>query len=142
MKIKVKGIMNRRPPTTSQDTSIEDLIKRLRRQREDYLLVVNKKRELVGIVTESDILHTLKIPSRHAVVGGSAAKEVGKGAATKVSEIMTKHPLTVVPDMSIRDALNLMIAHKFRHLPVVERKKLVGLIAIRDILSIPHVVRK
>jgi len=135
MEMKVKDIINRKPPICKPQTSVLDLLKKLRAQKEDYVLVIDKTKKLHGIVTESDVLYALKRPSRHMFVGAWAAKEMGKITASKVEDIMSKHPLTVHPEMSLREALDTMITHKFRHLPVLENNKVVGALTIQDIMT-------
>lgn len=141
MKLKVKEVMSPRPRTVTPDTSIEGLIERLRQQIEDCFPVADKDGKLVGVVTESDLLRVLYAPVRQAVVGGALTKDVMKSMARNVGEIMTKRPTTVAPEMTIQETLNIMVAHKFRHLPVIEGEKLVGLISLRDILNLYHLTR-
>jgi acetoin utilization protein AcuB len=142
MKMKVRDVMNPRPRTVSPETSIEGLMERLRQQIEDCFPVVDKKRKLVGIVTESDLLDILYVPVQRAIVGGSdIVREAMKRAAGNVGEMMTKRPITVTPNMTIQETLSIMATHKLRHLPVVEGEKLVGLINLRDILNLYHLVR-
>lgn len=141
MEMKVRDVMNPRPRSISPEASIEDMIERLRQQIEDCFPVVDKRGKLVGIVTESDILGALQIPVRQATVGGAMVRNVMKRMASNVGEMMTKCPITVTPEMTIQETLDVMVAHKLRHLPVVEGEKLVGLICIRDILNLYHLVR-
>jgi acetoin utilization protein AcuB len=141
METKVKEVMNRRPRTVTPNTSIEDLLERLRGQIEDCFPVIGKNRKLLGIVTESDVLHVLQVPLRHATVGHAMIKQAMKRSASTVGEIMTRRPITVAPDMTIQESLNLMAAHKLRHLPVIEKERLVGLICLRDIIELYHVLR-
>jgi len=141
MKLKVKEVMNPRPRTVGPDTSVDGMIERLRQQIEDCFPVVNKDKKLVGIVTESDLIHVLHAPVRQAVVGGVLTKDVMKSMARNVGEVMTKRPITVAPEMTIQETLNIMATNKLRHLPVVEGEKLVGLISLRDILNLYHLIR-
>jgi len=141
MKMKVKDVMNPRPRTVISDTSIEGMMERLRQQIEDCFPVVNKNRKLVGIITESDLLDILHVPTRRATVGSTLVREAMKRVASNVGEIMTKRPITVTPRMTIQETLDIMATHKLRHLPVVEGEKLVGLINLRDILNLYHLIR-
>jgi CBS domain-containing protein len=141
LKVKVKEVMNRRPRAVNPETSIDGLIERLRGQIEDCFPVIDKKRKLVGIVTESDVLQVLRIPMRRIAIGRAGIREVMKRHAATVGEIMTKRPITTTPNMSLQETLNIMAAHKLRHLPVVEKGRLVGLICLRDIIELYHVLR-
>lgn len=81
--------------------------------------VVTVNGDLKGIVTERDVL-----------------RSVARGLVpwnTKVSECMTADPVTVTPEQEAEDAINAMITGGFRHLPVVDGKKLVGIVSLRDL---------
>ncbi len=135
MELKVKDVMNPRPPTCKPETHVSELLKKFRTRKEDYVLVVNQNKKLLGIVTESDVLYALKRPSRHMFIGAWAAREMIKITASRAEEIMSKHPLTVHPENTVREALDIMSTHKFRHLPVTKEDKIVGAISIRDIIE-------
>jgi CBS domain-containing protein len=51
---------------------------------------------------------------------------------TKVSEIMTSKVFTIHPDQTVEEAMDLMVKHHIRHLPVVEGTNVVGVISIMD----------
>jgi CBS domain-containing protein len=78
--------------------------------------------KLVGIVTERDITNRLVAKCKDS-------------STTKVSEIMTANPVTIGPDESATDALNLMRSKKFRHLPVVKDDKIIGMVSVRDLFD-------
>jgi acetoin utilization protein AcuB len=140
LEIRVKEIMNRRPRTVRPETSIDGLLERLLGQIEGCFPVVDRDQRLLGIVTESDVLQVLHPPVPKAMVG-SVFREAMKVTAKTVGEIMTKRPITVTPEMTVVEALNLMSAHKLRRLPVVEGEKLVGLVSLRDIIDLYRVLR-
>jgi len=73
---------------------------------------------LAGIITDRDI-----------VIRGTAEKKPG---STKVEEIMTKELVTVSPDSSTDEAVQLMAKHQIRRLPVVENTKLLGMVSLGD----------
>jgi len=86
------------------------------------LVVLGNDGALTGIVTERDVTQRL----------------VAKGfdaSTTSVSKIMTANPDTLSPDDSAGDALELMQSRKFRHLPVTEDGKCVGMVSIRDLYA-------
>jgi CBS domain-containing protein len=74
---------------------------------------------LLGIFTERDILRSLAVdfdaPGHH------------------VAQTMTKSPRTVGVDTEVGEALDTMLAHGFRHFPVVESGRVVGIVSMRDL---------
>lgn len=76
---------------------------------------------LIGIFSERDLM-------RRVVAGGRSP------AMTKVSEVMTSKPQTVSADADVDECMQLMREAGFRHLPVMEGAKLLGLISLRDIM--------
>ncbi|TDA33050.1 MAG: hypothetical protein DSO02_00010 [Hadesarchaea archaeon] len=138
--LKVKEVMNRKPPTVSPDASLEELFDRLLTQTEDFLLVVDKKKRLLGVITESDVLQALH-PHLPGMAVGSLWRETRKTMARSAREIMTTNPITATPEMTLQQALDLMRAHKVRRLPVVKGSKLVGQLSVKNLLEICKFVR-
>lgn len=85
-------------------------------------LVILKNKKIVGIITERNILI--------AVAHGKDAE------LTTVEEVMSKDVITVAPDKTVEDAVNLMIEHKIKKLPVVDGDKLIGIITASDIIVV------
>ncbi|MEK7991162.1 MAG: CBS domain-containing protein [Thiotrichaceae bacterium] len=86
------------------------------------LLVIGVAGSPVGILTERDVLRFCGIQAE-------------KLATTPVANIMTKDLVVGTLDTSIDDAQVLMTQHKFRHLPVVDEGKIVGLVSIGDLVK-------
>jgi len=86
-------------------------------------LIISDQRceKLLGIFTERDY-------ARKLILKGKSSKD------TKVGEIMTENPITVVPDDSIEDCMKLMTNRRIRHLPVLENGCLTGMISIGDVV--------
>ena len=82
-------------------------------------LVVLDDEHMVGIISERDY-------ARKVILQGKSSKE------TKVSEIMTSKVFTIHPDQTIEEAMDLMVKHHIRHLPVVDDAQVVGVISIMD----------
>lgn len=85
-------------------------------------LVVMEYDRLVGIITERDY-------ARKVIIEGKSSKE------TPVSEIMTKRVLCVTPERTVDECLALMTDKRLRHLPVLENKKVVGVVSIGDLVK-------
>ena len=84
-------------------------------------LVVLENGRMVGVVTERDIARAL---ARHGA-------EV---ALMRVADIMTE-PVVCAPSDSLNRVMGLMTRHRTRHLPVIERGRLVGLVSIGDVVK-------
>jgi CBS domain-containing protein len=85
-------------------------------------LVVMEGANLVGVVSERDY-------TRKVALQGRSSRD------TKVAEIMTSQVLTVTPRTGTRACMQLMSERKIRHLPVVDKGTVQGMISIRDILD-------
>jgi len=57
---------------------------------------------------------------------------------TRVSHVMTRHPYSITPSTSLKDAVKLLIDRKFSALPVVENQELVGILTSTDLLRALH----
>ena len=85
-------------------------------------LVCDGAHHLIGIVSERDIVRCLTLH------GGSVLQMTAE-------QIMTRNPRTVSPSMSVPEAMALMTESRFRHLPVMENGKLVGIVSIGDVVK-------
>jgi CBS domain-containing protein len=121
-KIIVADIMTQNPEIVKPDTSLLDCAKTMVKKRIRSLMIVDKKK-LIGFVTQRDILWAM-IKKR----GGDISK-------VKAIQIGIKKVTTINPSATLEEALKKMKKTKFRRLPVVQNKELVGIITIRDILS-------
>jgi len=86
------------------------------------LLIESKKGNLKGIITERDILRFCSTRSCDL-------------ETAEVEEIMTKDPITAPPDCSNDEAMTLMTERRFRHLPIVEDGKTIGIVSIGDLVK-------
>jgi signal-transduction protein with cAMP-binding, CBS, and nucleotidyltransferase domain len=82
---------------------------------------VTEGERIVGIFTERDLLRAIA-DSRHPDQG-------------QVQSYMTPDPLTLPPDHSPSEAARIMSERKFRHIPVVDGDRLVGIVSIRDLVG-------
>lgn len=107
--------------TASPDTTVLRASEMMARRKVGAMLVVENDR-LAGIFTERDALFRVM------------AKRLNP-ATTPLADVMTSSPVTVTPDKSFGYALVVMHDNGFRHLPVVEDGKLVGIVSARNALD-------
>jgi CBS domain-containing protein len=110
-------ITSRNLLTVTPDAAIADVV-RLMHEREVGAVLVLDGERLVGIFTERDVLH-------------AAATGRLEG---KVEDLMSRHPETIEASDTTGHAAAMMIHGGFRHLPVEEGGKLVGIVSIRDLI--------
>jgi CBS domain-containing protein len=91
-------------------------------ERVRMLLVVNERRELVGLLSERDVIYFV------AVKGA-------KALCLPVSAGMSDPWLIATPEQSVADVMRVMMKERARHVPVMFEGKLVGVISIGDILK-------
>ena len=104
--------------TVEPTTTLVGAVQAMNARHVGAVLVLENDR-LVGVFTERDVLR--------AVAEGSVTDGV-------VGDWMTRGPETIEPDESAEHAAVLMIHGGFRHLPVVEEGKVVGILSIRDLM--------
>ena len=84
---------------------------------------VVEKRDIVGVITESDII-------RKVVATGLDPSQ------TNVEDAMSKNVITIDGGKGVDEACHLMVDHKIKRLPVIDDGKLVGIITTTDIISV------
>ena len=112
--------MSRNLLSVDPGETITEVAQRMVERNLGAVLVLDGGR-LAGIMTERDLLR--------AVARGLHGDAL-------VAEYMTEHPETIAPDDTTQHAAVLMIHGGFRHLPVVERDDVVGILSIRDLTRI------
>ena len=95
---------------------------RLMKERHVGAVMIVEDGKLAGIFTERDVLFRVVAEDRDA-------------RTTCLADVMTRNPRTVHPDKPFADALHLMYEGGFRHVPVVEDGRPVGVISARDALG-------
>ena len=116
---KVRDIMTPNVITTKPDVLVINAIKVLINHHISGMPVVDGEGNLLGIITEHDIVNFL--------ISGDAAD-------TTVSDVMTKNVDTYNPDTPFEEIVSHFAAYRNRRVPVVENGKVIGIISRRDIV--------
>ncbi len=107
--------------TIGPDARMFEALKLMAENDVGALLVIENDK-LVGIISERDY-------ARKVILHGKSSHD------TPVKEIMTERVICVQPDRTVDECMALMTDKRFRHLPVIENDKLIGVLSIGDLVK-------
>ncbi len=107
--------------TVAPECLVATAVRTMCQQKVGSVIVVEHEHP-VGVFTERDVMHRIVAPGRDP-------------ETTKVSEVMTSPFASATPEMSIREAAELMSQNRIRHLPVCLQGQLLGIISSGDVLA-------
>ncbi len=122
--VEILGTKGRMVHTCTPDDTLADVVDLLVGHNIESL-VVTEGGEMVGIITERDILR-------------ASAATRGPLETVKVHDRMTRCPIVASLQDDLTDLMGVMTERRIRHLPVVERGQLVGIISIGDLVKAQH----
>jgi CBS domain-containing protein len=124
MMITVKDLMKVGNSSTVVITPTDTVYRALQLMAENNVgsVVVCDRDQMVGIFTERDYCRKVILMGRSSL-------------NTPVDEIMTKRMITVRPEQTLDECLELMNKYYIRHLPVEENGKLIGVVSMRDVIQ-------
>ena len=102
------------------DTSVFNALKVMNEKNIGAVMVMEDE-ELVGIFSERDY-------ARKVILAGRSSKN------TEVKELMTCKVYCIDPSRTIQDVMELMNEHRFRHVPVMESEKVIGVLSSGDVM--------
>ncbi len=124
--MKIRDLLKTKPGpviTVAPNDTISVVVEKLTTHDLGSLPVCNDKDELVGIVTERDIVR-------------KCFKNIGACANFKVKDVMSQEVAVGIPDDDLGYAVSVMKQKKIRHLPIVDNQRVVGMVSIRDLLDV------
>ncbi len=127
----VKDRMTPNPVTVTPDTFFLDAMRIMGERRFRHLPVVNKKGKLIGIVTQTDLLHASPSPATSL----SVAEVNYLLAHLRISEVMSSPAIVVSDDAPLEEAARVMVENRIGCLPVMAAGKLVGVLTETDIFK-------
>lgn len=105
---------------TEPDATVLEAVDRMCCAHVGALLVMSAEK-LVGIFSERDLMRRVVLARRDP-------------ALTRVGDVTTPEVLCVGPELSTHDAMDLMTTHRVRHLPVVDGRRVTGVVSIGDLV--------
>jgi CBS domain-containing protein len=108
--------------TVDPTVTIAEVTEILARHRIGAVLVTDHAQHLLGVVSERDVVRS---------VAANGARTLEMTAA----QLMTREVQVATPDITVGQAMNVMTEGRFRHLPVVDNDRLIGLISIGDVVK-------
>jgi len=109
--------------TIAPTASLADAAKLLAERRIGALVVTGAGDRVVGIVSERDIVRIL-------------ASRGAAGLGISLTDVMTRKVVSCEPSATVSAVMEQMTAGKFRHVPVIDGEKLVGIISIGDVVKL------
>jgi CBS domain-containing protein len=136
-------IMARSVVTVTPETTIADAANVMLQRHISGLPVIDANGKLVGIVSEGDFIRRSEIGTgrrrgrwlRFILGPGKSASDFVHEHGRKVSEVMTKSPLTITEDASLAEIVELMEKHHIKRLPVMRGDKVVGIVSRANLLQ-------
>jgi CBS domain-containing protein len=149
--MKVKDVMNPKVVFCKPDDTVREVAKILKENNISGVPVLEGE-ELVGVVSEGDLLKLLIIPEKgdlwlpspfevievpiREYLGWEETKKIlSDVGSTRVEEIMTKDVYSISSEASVEEASEHMIRHRINRLPVIEDERVVGIVTRGDIIQ-------
>lgn len=120
----ILGTKGAKVVTVTPETTVGEAATILKRARIGAAVVSSDGNDVLGIVSERDIVSALAEPTKRT------------GLVDKpVSSLMTRDVLTCEPEDTVQKCMSVMTEHRVRHLPVVHENRMIGLISIGDVVK-------
>lgn len=122
--ITVKDLLNRSSGPTVLVSPTDTVYRALQLMAENNVgaVMICEENQMQGIFTERDYCRKIILMGRSSL-------------NTPIQDIMTKKMITVKPEQSLEECMELMTRYHIRHLPVQEDEKLVGVVSMRDVMD-------
>jgi len=144
----VQNFMTANPVTAKPLDSVETVLKLLEEQHISGLPVVNDNNEVIGVVSETDLLfkeRPIRMPLYLTFLGSviylesldKFEQQLKKSLGMLVQDVMTPEPINISVDAPISEAASLMLDKRINRLPVVDQdNKLIGILTRSDLMRV------
>ena len=124
--------MTKNPVTIGPDANVVEASELMKKEKVHRLPVLDKDKNLIGVISEKDILFASPSPASSLSIHEMAYLL----SKLTVRKLMTKDPVTITKDTTVEEAARLMVDQDLSCLPVVEDGKLVGIVSKSDMFKI------
>ena len=141
--MKARDVMVSPVITIKPSTSVRELAETLVKHRISAVPVIDDRGNLVGIVSEGDLLHRAEARTerRHSwwltgLIGGETlASEYIKAHSRKVADVMTKRVITAAPDAPLHEVAALLEKNSIKRVPIVANGRIVGIVSRANLVQ-------
>jgi CBS-domain-containing membrane protein len=141
--MKASDVMVSNVITVGPDATVQEVADILLRNRISAVPVVSETGEMLGIVSEGDLLNRTEAETSHrkswwldALSSNEIlASEYVKSHSRKVADVMTRNVITVAPDMAVADIAALLEKNRIKRVPIVQNGKIVGIVSRANLLQ-------
>jgi acetoin utilization protein AcuB len=128
----LRSIMTTRVVSVELDDALEVVKGIFDSVKFHHLLVVDSSKKLCGVISDRDLLRAL---SPYVGTLSENARDIAT-LKKRVHQIMTRQPITLPPEATVNDAIDLFLNHRVSCIPIVDKNfKPVGIVSWRDILK-------
>jgi CBS domain-containing protein len=148
--MKAKDVMTPAVITVGLETSIQDIAAIMSDKRISGVLVLSGNDEILGIVSESDLLHRTELGTERRykwwfrLFGDSnaLARDYAKAHGLKARDVMSRHVISVRDEAELRDIADILDNHRIKRVPVMQNGRLVGIVTRGDLVRALRLVQK
>jgi CBS domain-containing protein len=108
--------------TVTPDETVYHALMLMANHNTGAVMVVDEQGQMVGIFTERDYARKVILMGRCSL-------------GTKIREIMTRELLTVNPETTLEECMEVMTKWRIRHLPILSDGRLIGIVSMRDVVQ-------
>lgn len=132
--MRAKDIMSAPVVTVRPETRVKDVAALLIEREIGAVPVVNDDEELVGIVSEADLVRLEEIPDPRMQI--TDVPHFAAGAPRTAAEVMTAEVIALSERAGVAEVARVMVERAIKHVPIVTNGRLVGIVARRDVLRV------
>jgi len=141
--MRVRDVMSYSAIGVPETASLAEAVETMLRSHMSAVFVFDEERALVGVLSEGDLLRRSELETEkrrpqwldYLLSGGRLAQSYVHAHGRKVGEVMTRKVFTIAEDADLSEAVDLMMKHRVKRLPVMRGDAVVGVVSRSDVLK-------